>query len=145
MIANGKHLRFFLAAAISMCVVSAAVGSEPIENKSALLDLSKEEQRLDARLRQIWTLYGELLTAGDFEGAAAQWVPFVRVRMTERLEKMGQAARTMPEQWSDLILLDLEEDKARYAFHTPTSLGDAVYEVEFVRWPDGAWLIEVVR
>lgn len=127
---------------LTISTLAALLIASPVLGQSNSGDDDWEELNaglVDSELRVIWATYCATLKAGDAEGAADFHIPANRDTQLKLYELLGEHIKTLPDRWSDLILLDVSNPFARYAL-TDTSSG-LLHTVTFLRYPDGNWLI----
>ncbi|MBT8082215.1 MAG: hypothetical protein KJP08_08630 [Gammaproteobacteria bacterium] len=95
---------------------------------------------VDSELRVIWATFCAALRAGDAEAATELLVPANRDTQLKLHELLGDQIKTLPDNWSDLTLIEVSNPFAKYAL-TDKSSG-LLHTVTFLRYPDGKWLIQ---
>ena len=95
---------------------------------------------VDSELRVIWATYCATLKAGNAQGAAEFHIPSNRKSWLQLYELLGEHIKTMPENWSDLTLIEVSNPFAKYALNDNSS--GLLHTVTFLRYPDGTWLIQ---
>jgi len=95
---------------------------------------------VDSELRAIWATYCATLRAGKAQEAAELHIPSNRDSQRQIYELLGEHIKTMPNNWSDLTLIEVANPFATYALKDNSS--GLLHTVTFLRYPDGKWLIQ---
>jgi hypothetical protein len=94
---------------------------------------------LDSELRVLWATYCATLKVGDADAAVQFHIPASRDSQLKLYELLGDHIKTLPDNWSDLTLIEVSNPFATYAL--TDKLSGLLHTVTFVRYPDGKWLI----
>ena len=94
---------------------------------------------VDSELRVIWATFCTALNAGDAKAAVEFHIPESRDTQLKLYELLGDHIRTLPDNWSDLTLIEVSNPFATYAL--TDKLSGLLHTVTFLRYPDGKWLI----